>query len=182
MPSIRPQDAGGHNVCAFLDMIAWAEIGRAMLDASDDGYDVLVGSTPNDMAIFKSYDDHPLAGPDAAIEYRQGLLSTAAGRYQILYRFWKHYQGLLGLKDFSPVYQDMYAIRQLEEQGAMGHVKAGRIRRSIDNVANIWASLPGAGYGQHERDLAELLHEYRQAKGRLDDEDWHWYEQVAKHG
>ena len=182
MPRITAQDAGGHNVCAFLDMIAFAEIGRDMLEASDDGYDVLVGSLPDDMATFDSYADHPLADGAGPIHIRDNLYSTAAGRYQILFRYWRHYQALLGLQDFSPVCQDRYAIHQLSERRALGHVKAGRFRKAIRRVANVWASLPGAGYGQHEHDLADLAQAYRDAGGRFDDSDWHWFEEVDTGG
>lgn len=38
MPRITPQQAGGLNRCAFLDMIAYSEIGQQLLAESDDGY------------------------------------------------------------------------------------------------------------------------------------------------
>ncbi|MCF3972008.1 lysozyme, partial [Pseudomonas aeruginosa] len=37
----------------------------------------------------------------------------------------------------------------------------------IKQVSNIWASLPGAGYGQHEHKLADLLAMYRKAGGEV---------------
>ncbi|WP_328717591.1 glycoside hydrolase family 104 protein [Halomonas elongata] len=118
MPRITPHEAGGGNVCALLDTLAYAEIGPDMLAASDDGYDVLVGSLPDDLDLFDSYADHPLIeGP--AIEYAPGLWSTAAGRYQILNTYWPHYRDQLGLPDFGPESQDRYAIQQLREQGAL---------------------------------------------------------------
>ena len=42
------------NLKAFLDMIAFSEIGPTLLAASDNGYDVLVGGT-----LFHGYADHP---------------------------------------------------------------------------------------------------------------------------
>jgi len=39
MPHITPEQAGSRNMCAYLDTLAFAEIGSAMLAASDDGYD-----------------------------------------------------------------------------------------------------------------------------------------------
>lgn len=36
----------GPNISAFLVMIAWSEIGPTLLEETDDGYNVLVGSTP----------------------------------------------------------------------------------------------------------------------------------------
>lgn len=182
MARIPPQDAGGHNVVAFLDTLAFAEIGPAMLADSDDGYDVLVGSLPGNLQRFDSYADHPLADGSGPIHVSGNLYSTAAGRYQILLRFWRHYQGLLGLADFSPVNQDRYAIHQLDERRALGHVKAGRFRKAVAKVANVWASLPGAGYNQHEFSLATLAQVYREAGGRFDDADRHWYDEVELEG
>lgn len=182
MARIAPQDAGGRNVIAFLDMLAFAEIGPDMLANSDDGYDVLVGSLPGDINRFDSYADHPLADGSGPIRVSGNLYSTAAGRYQILLRFWRHYQGVLGLADFSPINQDKYAIRQIVEQRAIGDVSAGRFRKAVGKVRNIWASLPGAGYNQHEFDIETLAKVYAEAGGRFDDRDWHWFEEVETGG
>ncbi|GED21527.1 glycoside hydrolase family 24 protein [Halomonas halmophila] len=181
MPRIEARAAGGRNVCAFLDMLAYAEIGEAMLALSDDGYDVLVGSLPGAMETFSSYAEHPLAEAEA-IEYAPGLWSTAAGRYQILARYWQHYQPLLALPDFRPESQDRYALQQLREQRALPLIQSGRLRRAIAACANIWASLPGAGYGQHEVAFEELMAVYQQAGGRLASRDHHWFEAVMRAG
>ena len=68
------------NESAFLDMIAWSEIGPALLAVSDNGYNVIVGSTPSNPNLFISYSDHPRK----LVQLRPGLVSTAAGRYQLL--------------------------------------------------------------------------------------------------
>ncbi|KPQ25588.1 MAG: hypothetical protein HLUCCA13_03480 [Halomonas sp. HL-48] len=52
MLRIALQNAGGHIVAAFLDMLEFGEIGPDMLDASHDGYNVLVGSTRGDIITF----------------------------------------------------------------------------------------------------------------------------------
>ena len=62
------------NQKAFLDMIAFSEIGPALLAKSDDGYDVLVGSTPDRPLLFTSYAEHPNI-------LNAACNSTAAGRY-----------------------------------------------------------------------------------------------------
>jgi len=72
---------------------------------------------------------------------------------------------LLGLPDFSPVSQDLIAIQQIRERRALELIKAGQVVQSISFGRNIWASLPGAGYGQHERKLDDLLAAYRKAGG-----------------
>lgn len=180
MPRIIPHDAGGANVCALLDTIARAEIGPAMLAASDNGYDVLVGSFPGDIHLFGSYSDHPLPSDDDAIEYDDGVFSTAAGRYQILNTYWPHYCELLGLDDFGPVSQDRYAIQQLREQGALELIQDGRFGDAITAASNIWASMPGAGYGQREHDLKALAQVYVDSGGQLSGEDRDWYDRAVK--
>ena len=53
-----------------------------------------------------------------------------------------------GLKDFSPKSQDAVALQQIKERGALPMIDRGDIRQAIDRCSNIWASLPGAGYGR----------------------------------
>lgn len=160
MSRITPDQAGGQNVCAFLDMLAWSEIGPELLAHSDDGYDVLVGSTGRAPLLFDSYTDHPKV-------YSRRYNSTAAGRYQLLSRYWPAYKALLKLPDFGPVSQDRVAIQMIREQHAFADVVAGRLLDAIGNVSNIWASLPGAGYGQHEHHIEDLRQAYLAAGGTL---------------
>ena len=39
-------------------------------------------------------------------------------------------------------------MQQIKERGAYLMIDRGDIRQAIDRCSNIWASLPGAGYGQ----------------------------------
>ena len=162
MPRITAQQAGGENVIAFLDMIAFSEIGKAMLNdpSTDNGYRVLVGSTPGKLILMRDYSDHPNV-------YYKPLDSTAAGRYQILFKYWPHYKAQLNLKDFSPISQDLYVLQQLKEQRALPDIQAGRIEAAIAKCRNIWASLPGAGYGQPEHPADKLIAAYRAAGGSV---------------
>lgn len=146
---------------AFLDMIAFAEIGPALLAASDNGYNVIVGSTPAKPILFDSYRDHPRR----LIDVRPGLKSTAAGRYQLLARYYDPYRRLLGLSDFSPASQDAIALQQIRERRALPDVDAGHFKEAVTKVSNIWASMPGAGYGQHEHKIAALQEAYLRAGG-----------------
>ncbi|MES1927523.1 glycoside hydrolase family protein [Salinisphaera sp. T31B1] len=168
MARINESVAGGANVLAFLDMIARAEIGPAMMadPLADDGYRVLVGSLPGNVWVFTDYDDHPFE-KRKAIQYSDGVYSSAAGRYQILVRYWPHYRDLLGLPDFGPVSQDRYAIHQFKERRALDDIIAGRVESAIRRCSNIWASMPGAGYKQREHKLATLLGAFEQAGGRI---------------
>ena len=176
MPVITPAQAGGVNVCAFLDMLAFAEIGKPMLSdpRTDNGYRVIVGSLPGKLILMDSYADHPRK----LVKIRKGLSSTAAGRYQQLSRYWNHYRDQLSLPDFGPLSQDRCAIQQIREQKALLMIQEGRIADAIHRCRNIWASLPGAGYGQNEYSLERLLYEYQRAKGVLCDADKTWYEQA----
>ena len=92
------------------------------------------------------YSDHPRK----LVTLNPKLKSTGAGRYQLLSRWWDAYRQQLGLKDFSPKSQDAVALQQIKERGALPMIDRGDIRRAIDRCSNIWASLPGAGYGQFE--------------------------------
>ena len=56
-------------------------------------------------------------------------------------------------EDFSPKSQDAVALQQIKERGALPMIDRGDIRQAIDRCSNIWASLPGAGYGQFEHEL-----------------------------
>ena len=146
------------NLDAFLSMIAHSE-GTANI--GDRGYNCLVGSTPQKPVLFDSYADHPRT----KVRLRVDLVSTAAGRYQILARYFDAYKARLNLPDFSPASQDAIAVEMIREQGALPDVHAGRFDVAVAKVANIWASLPGAGYGQHENHLADLRQAFTSAGG-----------------
>ena len=94
-----------------------------------------------------------------------GLQSTAAGRYQLLSRYWKPYCELLGLNNFSKEAQDRIAIQQIKERRAIALILTGDIVAAIDRCRNIWASFPGAGYGQHENMMENLLLVFAKAGG-----------------
>lgn len=159
MPRISAAEAGP-NVLAFLDLLAWSEgTDNGRQPTLDDGYDVLVGG-----GLFTGYADHPrklIALP------RLGIKSTAAGRYQLLARYWDAYRKQLKLSDFSPINQDRVAIQQIRERRALDDIKAGRIAVAIGKCRNIWASLPGAGYGQHEHKLGDLLARFEKSGGAI---------------
>lgn len=157
MPRIDPESLGygGDNICAFLDMLAYAE--GTTLFGGDDGYNVLVGGS-----TFDSYADHPRKAIELS---RYKITSTAAGRYQFLSKTWDALKRKLGLPDFGPLSQDRAAIQLIRERRALTDIRAGDIRTAIGKCRNIWASLPGAGYGQREHKMSDLLKEYSRAGG-----------------
>ena len=58
------------------------------------------------------------------------------------------------------------------ERGALPMIDRGDIRQAIDRCSNIWASLPGAGYGQFEHGADSLI-----AKKRAERSERLMYEQ-----
>ncbi|MGL5841176.1 MAG: glycoside hydrolase family 24 protein [Aeromonas hydrophila] len=144
------------NIRAFLDLLAFSEGTKGL---GDDGYNKLV----NPGGFFDSYATHP----HQLIEVRPGLKSTAAGRYQFIDDDWEHYRDSLSLPDFGPASQDAWAVQLIREQHALEDVDAGRIKAAIAKCANIWASLPGAGYNQPEHSLTDLRAKFTEYGGEL---------------
>lgn len=141
-------------------MIANSEIGPALLAATDNGYNVLVGSTPGRPLTFPSYAAHPGI-------LNRALDSTAAGRYQLLFRYWTAYKAQLNLPDYGPLSQDLIALQQIKERNALPLIDAGNFAQAVALCSNIWASLPGNNYGQHQNQLAQLETAYTGAGGTL---------------
>lgn len=148
---------------AFLDMIAASEIGSGLLAVSDNGYNVIVGSTAAKPDLFTSYAAHP----HKLVKLSANLSSTAAGRYQLLGRYADAYIKSLGLPDFGPDSQNQIALQQIRERAALPLIDGGQFALAVARVSNIWASLPGANYGQHENKLAMLQAAYTDAGGVL---------------
>ncbi len=138
---------------AFLDMIARAE--GTILFGDQDGYNVIVGGR-----FFDDYSQHPMK---IVWIPRFKIYSSAAGRYQLLARYWKFYQEKLHLPDFGPASQDAIALQQLKECKALGHIDNGQIAEAIRKANRIWASLPGSPYGQSTLTLAKAIKYYDEA-------------------
>lgn len=116
------------------------------------GYNVVVGG-----GTFISYRDHPRQLINLP---RLKIKSTAAGRYQVLARYYDHYKKQLGLPDFSPNSQDKIAVQLIRECKALDDIEAGRFSVAVNKCRSRWASLPGAGYSQNEHSLATLERYY----------------------
>lgn len=148
------------NRAAFLDTIAASEIGAELLKESDNGYNILVGSVPGKPLTFSGYSTHPNW-------YNRACNSTAAGRYQLLHRYFAYYTHFLGLPDFSPISQDEIALQQIKECGALLLIDAGNFSGAVQKCNHIWASLPGNSYGQHQNSIEHLQLAYQNAGGKL---------------
>jgi muramidase (phage lysozyme) len=154
------------NEKAFLDMLAWSEIGAGLLAKSDDGYNVIVGSTVSHPDLFASYSDHPRK----LVHFNNGLQpSTAAGRYQIKLSIFLAYTRILKLDGtFSKANQDKIAMQLIKECHAITDINSGNFESAVVKVKSRWASMPGAGYaGQHEQKMAPLKEAYLKAGGTL---------------
>ena len=152
------------NLNAFLDTITFSELGAGLITPeTDNGYKVIVGSTPKHPILMPTYADHPRK----VIEARPGIYSTAAGAYQILARFFDAYKAQLSLPDFSPVSQDRIAIQLIRECHALPWVEAGYIAQALYACSSRWASLPRhsgdehGAYGQGANHIEGLLSVYR---------------------
>lgn len=143
---------------AFLFAIATSE-GTAHV--GDRGYNCLYGG-----GTFDGYADHPRKKLTFKIKGKS-VTSTAAGRYQLLARYYDAYKKQLKLPDFSPASQDQIALQQIAERRALGDVDAGRFDDAVKKCKNIWASFPGAGYGQHEQKIETLRTAFQFAGGTL---------------
>ena len=159
----RIKDLISPKLNAFLDLIAWSELGRGLLDLSDDGYNILVGSTVQKPLLFTSYNGHP---QQKIYIPRLGVYSTAAGRYQILKKTWgwiktrvsKHVYSL----DFGPECQDWAAIELIKYRQALELVEQNRIESAIEHCALEWASFPGGPYGQGNHTIDRLMERYEE--------------------
>lgn len=155
---------------AFLDMIAYAEG-----TSGPNGYRTLFGG-----GLFEGFTDHPRQAKQFSDKAGRTLWTSAAGRYQFMaaspiptggatkVNTWDVLAKQLGLSDFGPDNQDRAALELVRQRGALADVDNGRIAQAIDKVRTVWASLPGAGYAQHERKLPVLLAQYAAAGGNIE--------------
>ena len=150
-------------------MLAWSEgTDNGRQKTRNHGYDVIVGGE-----LFTDYSDHPRK----LVTLNPKLKSTGAGRYQLLSRWWDAYRKQLGLKDFSPKKSGRCGIAAIKERGALPMIDRGDIRQAIDRCSNIWASLPGAGYGQFEHKADSLI---ANSKKRAERSERLMYEQSSR--
>jgi muramidase (phage lysozyme) len=148
------------NVNAFLKMI------RAGEGTSDeDGYRRHFGGE-----LFTSFTDHPRK-VIAKKSRGKMLFSSAAGAYQFLARTWDEMSALYGLKDFSPINQDIAAVGLIHRRRALADVIEGRFHEAVRKCAAEWASLPESPHDQPTRTYWEAFAVYEAAGGRVEGAD-----------
>lgn len=146
------------NRIAFSKMIGVSELGQALIDKTDRGYNVLVGSTAAHPITFNSYAAHPHI-------LNHQFDSTAAGLYQIIFPTWNRLVAQKGYKDFSPASQDAACIDLITGRGAIDLVDNGNFEEAVQRCCEEWASLPGGGSGQHQNTIEFLEQIYADAGG-----------------
>lgn len=153
-------DQAAANRAAFLAAIRAAE----GTDRQADPYRVVFGYGH----VIQDLSDHPyFTGEWQGAPFGDGQWSTAAGAYQFIRGTWSHLRDTMGLADFGPQSQDAAALQLIADKGALADVDAGRFGDAVAKVRRVWASLPGAGYGQGERSLAWLQAKYQEAGGTI---------------
>ena len=137
---------------AFLDMLAWSEGSNGRQKTRNHGYDVIVGG----ILVTRS--------PSRLVTLNPKLKSTGAGRYQLLSRWWDAYRKQRPERLLSEKSGRCGIAPEFKERGALPMIDRGDIRQAIDRCSNIWASLPGAGYGQFEHKADSLIAKFKRAE------------------
>ncbi len=150
MRNVRPAMLAEPNVQAMLKAI---RSGEGTSDAN--GYRRIFGGQ-----LFASFADHPRIKVT-----KSGYTSTAAGAYQALASTWDETKKIMGLPDFSPASQDLFALGRIAARGALDDVRAGRFEKAVSKLGFEWASLPGSPYGQPVRTMAQARAVYLASGG-----------------
>lgn len=162
------QPVNNSNMAAFLEALAHSE-GTA--NSADPyrvcfGYEHTIVSLAEHPKISGEWPGEPLsAAMCKGAGLGPGCVSTAAGKYQIIKPTWVGLRDKLRLNDFGPASQDAAAIELIKQSKAYDLVQAGQFAQAVERCKKVWASLPGAGYGQGERSIAWLQTRYSQAGG-----------------
>ena len=145
---------------AFLDMLAWSEgTDNGRQKTRNHGYDVIVGGE-----LFTDYSDHPRKLVTLNPKLKSSKAPDATSFFPVGGIYRKQRPERLLSKS-----QDAVALQQIKERGALPMIDRGDIRQAIDRCSNIWASLPGAGYGQFEHKADSLIAKFKEAGGTVRD-------------
>ena len=121
------------------------------------GYDVIVGG---------ELLPRLLRSPSQTCHARRSSNQQAPDAYQLLPVGGMPTIGEAWPEDFSKS-QDAVALQQIKERGALPMIDRGDIRQAIDRCSNIWASLPGAGYGRFQDKADSLIAKFKEASGTV---------------
>ena len=157
-----------NNEHAFLDMIGMSEGTMNSPVTKNGGYDVIVTGVDGKLEVFTDYSRHPFENRPSKVINSHGLTSNAAGKSQIMLKWWRIYQQMLKLPDFTPESQDLYTMQQLREHRALERLSVDDFYGAIKAVSGLWASLPGKAYvGQSQHTVDRVLKFYTDAGGSI---------------
>ena len=138
---------------AFLDMLVVEGIDNGQ-KTRNHGYDVIVGG---ELFTDVRSPSNRHAKPKLKINRRRTLPASFLLVGCLPQAAWP--ERLLSEKS------DAVALQQIKERGALPMIDRGDIRQAIDRC-NIWASLPGAGYGRLSIRLTAWLQKFKEAAER----------------
>lgn len=131
----------------LLDAIAYAE---GTEGRGEDGYNVMFTHRQ-----FSSCASHP---NQTICSGR--LCSTAAGRYQFLYKTWRG----LGYSTFNPGNQERGAMKLISRRGVTvptsRAMSATEFANAMNRISYEWASLPPGRYGQPSKSMSTMYTQY----------------------
>ena len=158
------------NIKAFMEVIKYAEGTRSQHDPYrvTYGYKHTILSLRDHPAVTGEWTGERL--PDSICRgagLNPGCKSTAAGAYQFVKRTWIGLRDRLGLEDFTSISQDAAAFELLNQNNSVQDIVDGNFDSAIEKNNRTWASLPGAGYNQPERDLSTLREKFIQFGGKI---------------
>lgn len=145
------------SVRAFLDTIGFTEGAK---------YNSLFGDTPNGHKTFADFSEHP----NVRVPFGKDDFSTAAGRYQILFRTWESIKVKYDLPDFGEESQDIACVELISQRDCLQKLMDGNFYFAVDRCNTIWASLPGSLYGQPVKTMEETRTFYEASGGTVADE------------
>ena len=148
---------------AFLDMLAWSE---DWWRTSENQKSPRFWRHCRRRAIYRIL-DHPSqtchAKPKTQINRRRTLPASFPLVGCLPQATWP-------ARLLSEKVRTLWQYNRIKECSAFAMIDRGDIRRAIDRCSNIWASLPGAGYGQFEHKADGLIAKFKEAGGTV--RDW----------
>ena len=140
--------------------ICWRGRGDNGRQKTNHGYDVIVGGE-----LFTDYSDPP----SQTCPLNPKLKSTGAGRYSF-FPVGGMPTANSGWKTSLRKVRTLWHCSRLRSVALLPMIDRVDIRQAIDRCLNIWASLPGAGYGQFEHKADSLIAKFKEAGGTV--RDW----------
>lgn len=146
------------NVKAFLDTIGPSE---------GANYNSLFGDTPHGKNTFSDFSKHP----NVMVPFGENNHSTAAGRYQILFKTWEEIRQKYNLPDFGEHSQDIAGAELISQRNCLQRLMDGDFHYAVSRCNTTWASLPGSPYGQPVHTVAVERVWFEAAGGTVNDND-----------